>query len=195
MYRISIRTQQPCDDNDIRCRDIINPRSTHQIFLFFYLHLLKHMHSVNPITREVNEAKRPHTCSRPCAFQEKTKQKETPQIPGLWKSASYSSRNQYIPRMLHINTQTGKRADGQIGRQAGRPTDYLNNVTVYAPRYEEVLSPYKKKMDSFASFPRPCLITSKEVIRQGGLTLEAGRVRSNKNPPTHYETPAQPNTT
>ena len=86
-------------------------------------------------SREVHEARRPHTCGRPCAFEEKKRkhnhekisakksrrthnthrnrrprpprdgvQRNTPhalahtcplpQIPGLWKSAWYSSHNQ-----------------------------------------------------------------------------------------------------
>jgi len=59
------------------------------------------------ISRKVNEARRPRTCNRPCVFEEKNTQntQRSPRRPGdhdlletacdeMWKSASYSSRNQ-----------------------------------------------------------------------------------------------------
>ena len=120
------------------------------------------------LVREVNEAgRRPHTCSRSCAFEEKKrrKRKKTRRIPntprnshaarrarpppngvllntshalahtftipyisGLWKLASYSSRNQ-LNKECDTDTQT----------------DAIDNGTLYAPRYEEVFLPKAKR--------------------------------------------------
>ena len=49
-------------------------------------------------SREVNEAKRPHTCSRPCAFEEKKRKKRNPAAPKTHHEIHSSPATATTPR-------------------------------------------------------------------------------------------------
>ena len=165
-------------------------------------------------SREEIETRRPHTCSRLCAFEEKKTKKKNTKISAPPKShyeihsnpatATISRRratkhvprvSQYSPaaidlcenrprtglaiskkrRMLHIHTLTDTQTDRRTDRQ----------IKCWHPVRTPVLV--------------------ERAMRQGGLILAAGRVRSKKNksqkktkqsapPKTHHEIHSNPAT-
>ena len=122
-------------------------------------------------SREVKEARRPHTCSRPCAFEEKTKIEKlpppkksrttqntprNPQQPGdrdRLKTARDETRPTRLPILacFHRSRVCGNRPGTALAisknhecytyTDGHRRTDRLNNGTLYAPRYEEAFLP------------------------------------------------------
>ena len=126
-------------------------------------------------SREVNAARRPHTCSRPCAFEEKKnrktkiKKKFAPpktqhEIHSSTATATTSRRHakNHVPRVSPyspVSVDTGFVEIGlvQLSRSVKMaivthtltdthiPTDKLKNGTLYAPRYEETFLPKGKK--------------------------------------------------
>ena len=134
--------------------------------------------------REVNEARRPHTCSSPCAFEEKKKEKKKTRNPAAPKThceihrspaTATTSRRRATKHVSRVSPYSPASTDPgfvEIGlvqlsqsvkntnvahTQTDGQTDY-NNGTLCAPRYEEAFLRYRLKTTSVASLPRPCLI-------------------------------------
>ena len=122
-------------------------------------------------SREVNAARRPHTCSRPCAFEEKKnrktkiKKKFAPpktqhEIHSSTATATTSRRHakNHVPRVSPyspVSVDTGFVEIGlvQLSRSVKMAivthtlTDthrLIKSGTLYAPRYEEAFSPIGK---------------------------------------------------
>ena len=112
-------------------------------------------------SREVNEARRPHTCSRPCAVEEeKTLNPAAPkthhEIHSSPVTATTSRRRaaKHVPRVSPYSPASMDLGFVKIGlvqlsqsvkttnvTHTLTDTDYLNNGTLYAPRYEEAFLP------------------------------------------------------
>ena len=127
----------------------------------------------NPGTsREVNEARGPHTCSRPCAFEEKNEKKtRNPAAPKAHHeihssqatvTTSVRRATKHAPRvspyspacidpgfveigLVQLSQSVKTTNVKHVRRQTNGQTDQLNNGTLYATRYEEAFSPRGKK--------------------------------------------------
>ena len=112
-------------------------------------------------SREVNEARRPHTCSRPCAFEEKKRKKtrnlassETHHEIHSSPATAIISRlraTKHVPRFspyspasidpgfveISLVQLSQSEKNDECCTYPHRHTDRLNNGTLYAPRYEE----------------------------------------------------------
>ena len=117
-----------------------------------------------PSTSKVNEARRPHTYSKPCAFEEKKRRKKTHEIPPHTKhheihrtpaTATTSKRRAtiHVPRVSPYSPASIDPGFEEIGlvqlSQLVKTTNVththrdrlLNNGNLYAPRYEEAFLP------------------------------------------------------
>ena len=120
--------------------------------------------------RDRNEARRPHTCSRPCAFEErKTKKGTKSRAPKthheIYISAATASTSRrraikHVPRVSPYSPASINSGFVEIGlvqlsqsvktmnvthTQTDGQREQLNNGTLHAPRYEEAFSPICKK--------------------------------------------------
>ena len=119
--------------------------------------------------REVNGARRPHTCSKPCAFEEKKtyKKHENPAAPTTHHeihsspaTATTSTRRalKHVPRVSPYSPASIDPGFVEIGlvqlsqsvkmtnvTHTHIQTDKLKIGTLYAPRYEKAFFPEGKK--------------------------------------------------
>ena len=134
-------------------------------------------------SREVNKARRSHTCRSPCAFEEKKKHEinlaspRTHQIHSSPATATISRRRamKHVPRVspyspASIDFFCGNRPRAALaiskndecytytGRQTDRHIDKLKNGTLYVRRYDEAVFAYRQQTASIASLLPPCLI-------------------------------------
>ena len=137
------------------------------------------------ISREANEARRPYTCSRPCAFEEKKNRKNPapPQTRHEIHSRPATTTNsrrrvaKHVPRVSAHSPASIDPGFVEIGlvqlsqslkttnSMSHAHTDKLNNGTLYAPRYEETFLPKgKKRLRSLRSLGLAPLLVELSLI-------------------------------
>ena len=156
--------------------------------------------------REVNGARRPHTCSKPCAFEEKKtyKKHENPAAPTTHHeihsspaTATTSRRRvtKHVPHVsLHSPTSTypgfveiglvqlsqSVKTTNVTHTHTDTQTDRQTNGTMYAPRYEEAFLTIKTN-GQVASLRRPCSITGRDKSGKASSYLQQAVCVRRKN--------------